>query len=145
MSRALALTPTQQDDIWRLWLRRVPQAEIARRIGCSRTTVSNTVVRIRSQLNERRLVELEDLRTDALAEYDTIKEEAWHRLEACKPTSPVAVGYLSTILTARQAQDRILGLEGPLTIEHRGVLLARLDAVLDAPVPLVLPGADPHE
>lgn len=141
MSRALALKPDQEQLIWNLWLHRVPQATIAEQIGCSRRTVSTVVNRIRRRLNEQRLQELEELRTEALAEYDAIKLEAWTRLEACAPGSAVAVGYISTIVNARQAQDRLLGLQ-ELTVNLRAVHLAKVENLLDTPVPLVLPGAE---
>jgi hypothetical protein len=136
MSRALALRPEQREEVWELYLRRMSQSAIARHIGCSRNAVSRNVVKMRGELNERRATELEELRTEALAEYDIIKRAAWSRLAACGPNSPAGVGYLNAICVARQSQDRLLGLE-KLSIDHRGVVLARVENILTTPVPVV--------
>jgi hypothetical protein len=144
MSRALALKPDQEDLIWKLWLQSVPQSEIAARVGCSRTTVSNVVNRVRKRLAERRPAEFEELRTEALAGYDQIKREAWKHLENCPVGSSVAIGLLSNIIAARQAQDRLLGLQ-QITVNHRGFVLAKIDELLNTGVPLLLPGAEHHE
>jgi DNA-binding CsgD family transcriptional regulator len=141
MSRALALKPDQEDDIWRLWLQRVPQAEIGRRIGCSRKTVSAAVQRVQKRLAAERTRDLEEARAEALAEYDTVKGECWERLAGCKPTSTAAVGYLGAILDARRQQDRLLNLEH-LTVNVRAVALGKIEALLEEGIPLILPGAD---
>jgi neutral trehalase len=94
---------------------------------------------VRRELNQERLKDLEDLRTEAIAEYDAIKQECWKRLKRCPAKSNAAVGYIGSIVEARKQQDRLLGLE-QVTIDHRIGVLAKIDAMLDVPVPFVLPG-----
>lgn len=139
MSRAHALSEDQRSKIWDLHLRRVPQLEIARQVGCSRNTVNAVVQRITKDLADRRLDQLETAREEALATYDAIQREAWMRLEQCAPTSTIAVGYLGTIVDCQRQKDRLLGLE-QLTINHTGVYLARIEALMDRPATISLPG-----
>jgi len=106
--------------------------------------VSATIARTKQQLASAREAEMESQREEALAEYDAIKREAWERLAQCQANSTAAVGYLGAILGARAAQDRLLGLD-EITINHRGVYLARIEAILNSPVPLTLPGASTHD
>jgi hypothetical protein len=111
LSRAQALRPADEDLIWSLYLRKAPRREIATQVGTSVTTVRAAVKRVRRRLNDRRLADLEALRTEALAEYEHIQNEAWNRLQSCNPTSSVSVGYIGVILDARHQRDRVLGLE----------------------------------
>ena len=139
MPQPRALTPDQEQLAWQLWLQRVPQTQIAERLGCHRNRISAWITRILRELADARRDALEDAREQALATLDAIQAEAWSRLAAAKPTSNVSAAYLSTIIEATRLQARILGLER-LGIDLRGAALLRVDSLLDETVPVVLPG-----
>jgi hypothetical protein len=128
------------EQLWELYCKRTPQSALARHFGCSRTSVSNAVARIKKKLAEGRREELEHARAESIAVYQAAQAEAWRRLTKCPPASTAAVGYLAQIVESQRQQDRLLGLE-EITVNHRGMLLARLEAVLDTPVSIVLPGS----
>jgi len=133
MARGQVLRDDQRELIWRLYLRHVSHAVIARQIGCSRQAVTRTVGRIRKDLAEDRLQNFEEQRSVALAEYDEVKREAWKRLAECKASSHAAVGYLGQIVSSRQQQDRLLGLE-TIQVDHRGAGLVAIAHLVKQPV-----------
>ena len=141
MPHGRRLTDEDESQIWELHVRRVPNTAIARQVSCNRKTVAAVIKRISAGLAEARQADYEAVREQALATYDAVQRTAWMRLQNCDPTSTVSVGYLGTIVDARRQQDRLLGLEH-LTVNQRGVHLARIEAILDAPVPIALPGSD---
>jgi hypothetical protein len=133
MTQRRALSPEQEEQVWALWLRRVPVLAIAAQFGVGRNTVSRTVARITRELSKRHQTDLDGARTEALAEYDAIKCEAWRRLARCAPQSTAGVGLLSNIIAARQQQDRLLGLER-IQVDHRHAIVARVEAWLSTEI-----------
>ncbi len=141
MPRRTALTVDDEAAIWEAWLRSTPLWQIARAVGRDRHTVARAIDRIRAELTQTRLADLEARRTEALAEYDAIKRRAWTRLQQCAPTSTASVGYLSALIEARKRQDQLLGLNHVET-SNVNVYLAQLHAVLHEPVPQPVIEAD---
>jgi hypothetical protein len=131
----------QEDQMYALWLRRVPHHAIAQAVGVNRNTVTATIKRMTASLAKGRRDDLELSRAEALAVYDAVQREAWLSKAKVLPNSNASVGYLGCIIEARKQQDRLLGLE-QITITHRDVHLARIEAIMSAPVPLYLPGSD---
>lgn len=139
MSRRLSLTPEQEDKLWRLHLQKVPLVLAAQEVGCHRQTAARAIQRIKTTLAEAQRVDFELARSQHLAELDGVKREAWASKAQCQPGSNAAVGYLGIVLDAIKQQSSLLGLD-EITITHRAVALTRIQTILDAPIPLTLPG-----
>jgi hypothetical protein len=136
-----ALSPQEEELVWQLWARRVPQTGIARQFNVSRKVVSSAVGRVQRELAEGRHADLEAARDEALGVYDLVQQAGWARMAKCAPNSTASVGYLSAIIEARRQQDRLLGLE-KITVDHRAQALAKVEHLLDTAVPIALPGAE---
>jgi IS30 family transposase len=140
--RAARLTEAQQLQICRLALRQVPQVEIAQRIGCHRNTVRRVLIRTRAALavNE----DTTEARADAIATLREVQRTAWEDMETARARGRSTAMLLAEVRLAQQQINGLLGLE-EITINHRTEHLARVEAILTAPIPLHLPGAPSHD
>jgi DNA-binding CsgD family transcriptional regulator len=142
MPRRTGITHAQEEAIYRLHLQHVPIQAIASQEGLHRNTVSAALNRITGALNDRHIESLEGERQRSLDIYRTIESECWARLRVADPDSTVSVGYLNILSQVRRQQDRLLGLER-ITVDHQGLYLQQVHALMSQPVQLVI--AENHD
>jgi hypothetical protein len=128
-----ALSPEQEQEVYRATLRRVPYVQLAREYNVDRQTITRIVDRFTNELAECKRPELEALRLQLFDELDVVKDAAWQSFREARAGSIARNGALSLVKEAVMEQARLMGLER-LQIDHRHVLAAKVDAWLSTEV-----------